>query len=110
MGHAAVACGASRLGSKEGDDGVDCWQLFPDQAGEWAVFYAQNKSTRDNRVNPSENCVPALAAPRAEVVRLTPDAFVEYYLQRCKPFSQFGEVPEVPTPWTTTGSGTTDKV
>ena len=108
MGHAAVACGASRLASHVDEDGDDCWQLVPDQeGGEWAVFYAQNKSTRDNRVNPSENCVPALAAPRAEVVRLTPDAFVEYYLQRCKPFSRFGEVP---TPWTTTGSGTTDKV
>ena len=107
MGHAAVACGASRLGSREDDDGDDCWELFPDEEGEWAVFYAQSKSTRDSRVNPSENCVPALAAPRAEVVRLTPAAFVEYYLQRCKPFGQFGVVP---TPWTTTGSGPTDKV
>ena len=102
MGHAAVACGASRLASKEGDDGVDCWQLFPDKEGEWAVFYAQNKSTRDYRVNPSENCVPALAAPRAEVVRLTPAAFVEYYLQRCQPYGQFGVVP---APWTKTDSG-----
>ena len=107
MGHVAVACGASRLDSHEDDDGDDCWKLVPDTEGDWAVFYAQNKSTRSEGASPSENCVPALAAPRAEAVRLTPAAFVEYYLQRCDPYGYRGGVP---TPWTKTGSGPTDNV
>ena len=107
MGHVAVACGASRLDSHEDEDGVESWRLVPDTEGDWAVFYAQNKSSRSEGASPTDNCVPALAAPRAEAVRLTPAAFVEYYLQRCRPYSDRGDVP---TPWTKTGRGPTDNV